>query len=229
MTRRSQDLTPPPWRVALPRLALRCAIVIGAAVLLVSLYDLAMTLSDQLPAADRIAMRIGLTCGVLLLYAILISVPFVPGIEIGLSLLVMRGADIAPAVYLATVLGMLFAYLLGRYLPITVLHRLFLDLHMKSACRMIADIAPLSPKGRLALLRDRLPAWAATWLVDYRYLALALLVNLPGNALIGGGGGLSLLAGLSRVFSALPVVLTLCLAVAPVPLAVWLFGNGFLS
>lgn len=229
MTDPPRDLTPPPWRVALPRLALRCAVVVGAALLLLSLYDVAMTLSDRLPETDRWATQIVLTGGVLLLYATLISVPFVPGVEIGLALLVMRGAEIAPAVYLATVLGLLLAYLLGRYLPITVMQRLFLDLHMTSACRMIAEIAPLGADARLALLRQRLPQWAAPWVLRYRYLTLAMLLNLPGNAVIGGGGGLSLLAGLSRVFRPLPIALTLCLAVAPVPLAVWLFGAEFLG
>ncbi|KKL56965.1 hypothetical protein LCGC14_2240120, partial [marine sediment metagenome] len=43
-------------------------------------------------------------------------------------------------------------------------------------------------------------------------------------ALIGGGGGICLMAGLSRMFAALPVLVTLAVAVAPVPLVVWFYG-----
>jgi len=43
---------------------------------------------------------------------------------------------------------------------------------------------------------------------------------------VGGGGGLLLLAGMSRLFRAGPVALTLALAVAPVPLVVWGMEQG---
>jgi hypothetical protein len=57
-----------------------------------------------------------------------------------------------------------------------------------------------------------------------RYLLVALLVNLPGNALLGCGGGIALSPGLSRVFQPAAMVATLAVAVSPVPLAVWTFG-----
>jgi hypothetical protein len=53
---------------------------------------------------------------------------------------------------------------------------------------------------------------------------LAVLVNMPGNAFIGGGGGIFFTAGLSRLFLPTQTVLTIVFAVAPVPLAVWAFG-----
>jgi hypothetical protein len=65
--------------------------------------------------------------------------------------------------------------------------------------------------------------------VRFRYVALALLINLPGSSLIGGGGGILLLAGLSGLFLPKATFLTLALAVAPVPLLVWLIGPGILS
>lgn len=58
----------------------------------------------------------------------------------------------------------------------------------------------------------------------YRYVALALLINTPGNAMVGGGGGLSFAAGLSDVFTLPKFLLTISIAVLPVPLAVFLFG-----
>ena len=47
---------------------------------------------------------------------------------------------------------------------------------------------------------------------------------MPGSGLIGGGGGICLLAGLTGVFAPRATFLTLALAVAPVPLLVWMTG-----
>ncbi|NNL35816.1 MAG: hypothetical protein HKP35_08360 [Silicimonas sp.] len=51
-----------------------------------------------------------------------------------------------------------------------------------------------------------------------RYLALAIAINVPGNSLVGGGGGLAFVAGASGLFSFPAFLLTIMLAVAPVPL-----------
>ncbi len=62
----------------------------------------------------------------------------------------------------------------------------------------------------------------------YRYLALAVALNVPGNYLIGGGGGIALFAGVTRLYSIPGFLLTIIVAVAPVPLAVMMFGIEFL-
>jgi hypothetical protein len=61
-----------------------------------------------------------------------------------------------------------------------------------------------------------------SFLSKYRYLTIALLFNLPGNYLIGGGGGISLACGISRRFSWKWFLLTVVLAVSPVPLLAFL-------
>jgi len=53
-------------------------------------------------------------------------------------------------------------------------------------------------------------------------------VNLPGNILIGGGGGISLIAGASRLFSLPGFLTTIALAVSPLPLAILFFGKEIL-
>ena len=58
-----------------------------------------------------------------------------------------------------------------------------------------------------------------------RYPLLAALINVPGNAVVGGGGGIALTAGFSRLFRPGWTALTVALAVAPVPLIVWLTGT----
>jgi hypothetical protein len=58
----------------------------------------------------------------------------------------------------------------------------------------------------------------------HRYIALALAVNVPGNAVIGGGGGIMMVAGLSGIFAPLPTFVAIAFAVSPVPLTIMLLG-----
>ena len=58
----------------------------------------------------------------------------------------------------------------------------------------------------------------------FRYVTVALAINTPGNIAVGGGGGIMLVAGLSRLFSIPAMLLVIALATAPVPLAVWVWG-----
>jgi hypothetical protein len=58
----------------------------------------------------------------------------------------------------------------------------------------------------------------------HRYIALALVVNVPGNSVIGGGGGIMMMAGLSGIFTPAQTFLTVAIAVSPVPLAILFLG-----
>jgi hypothetical protein len=49
---------------------------------------------------------------------------------------------------------------------------------------------------------------------------LVLLLNLPGNALIGGGGGIAMMAGLSRLYSFPLYLFLISVAVLPGPILV---------
>jgi hypothetical protein len=63
----------------------------------------------------------------------------------------------------------------------------------------------------------------------YRYALIAMAVNLPGNALIGGGGSILFVAGLSRLFRPWAMAGTIALAVAPVPLMIWGFDINLMA
>lgn len=179
--------------------------------------------------ANSMPMMVGVLSFLLLCYTILMALPFAPGIEIGASLLILQGAKIAPYVYAATLSGLTLAFLAGRFLPYSWLHSICRDLRLRSVCRLLDQIEPLSRQERLDLLRDRLPKWAQPLAGGGKYLLLALLLNLPGNVLIGGGGGLALLAGITRLYSPGWTILTIALSVLPIPLGVWLYGSGFLE
>jgi hypothetical protein len=165
---------------------------------------------------------IGFLAALLLAYALLIAIPFVPGVELGLTLLMVEGAVIAPFIWAATLLGLMLAFAAGAFLPYPVLRRTLEDLRLARAASLIAALEPLDRDERLAALRDRLPRWLSPLVRSQRYVLLALLINLPGNAVLGGGGGILLLAGMSRLFSTLATFTTVALAVAPVPVVVYL-------
>jgi len=157
-------------------------------------------------------------------YVGLLALPFVPGAEIGLAMLAAFGQAIAPLIYVCTVASMTLAYTVGRFLPISALERLLSFLRMRRAAALVARAALLSPEARLAMLLDGQPKRALGLGLRYRYVALALAVNTPGNSIIGGGGGIMMMAGLSGIFSPLATFLTVTIAVSPVPLAVMFLG-----
>jgi hypothetical protein len=160
-------------------------------------------------------------------YIGLLALPFVPGAEIGLAMLAAFGPAIAPLIYVATVASMTLAYIVGRYLPIGALERLLTLLRMRRAAALVARAAPLSAEDRVAMLLEGKSKGALGLALRYRYIALALAVNTPGNSLIGGGGGIMMMAGLSGIFSPLATLLTVAIAVSPVPLAVLFLGLQF--
>ena len=172
---------------------------------------------------DPMQLRRMIALGVLA-YVGLLALPFVPGAEIGIALLGAFGAAIAPLVYAATVVSMLLAFALGRLLPVTVLARALAFLHLRRAADLVLRAAPLPQEARLALMLEGAPPRLLALALRHRYLALALAVNTPGNAVIGGGGGIMMMAGLSGLFAPLPTLIAVAVAVAPVPLAVLLLG-----
>jgi hypothetical protein len=161
----------------------------------------------------------------LIAYVVFLAAPFVPGAEIGVALLTAFGAAIAPLVYVATVFAMLLAYGIGQLLPVALLVRLLAFLRLRRAADLVARAAPLPRDERLALLLQGAPPRTLALALRHRYLALALVVNMPGNAVIGGGGGIMMMAGLSGIFAPLPTLVTVIVAVAPVPLTVLLLGG----
>ena len=159
-----------------------------------------------------------------LAYLILLALPFVPGAEIGIALLTSFGASIAPLVYAATVVAMMLAYLVGLVLPTALLCAFFRFLRLRKAADLIARASELPPEDRIALLREGAPPKLVGWILKRPYLALALAVNVPGNAVIGGGGGIMLMAGLSGIFTPLPTLIAIMIGVSPVPFAIFFFG-----
>ncbi len=160
-------------------------------------------------------------------YAILMAIPFVPAAEIGLAVMMILGPKIVPLVYLCTLISLMLGFLVGRFIPDKALVTLLKDLRLHRASRFLGELESLDASQRLNLILTRSPRRLFPFLIKYRYIALLLAINLPGNIVIGGGGGIAMMAGMSRLFSAPYYFLTIAIAVAPFPLLLVTFGEYF--
>ena len=148
------------------------------------------------------------------------AMPFVPGAEIGLALIFVFGAKIAPLVYAAMVTALALAFICGRLVPLTAAARFFGFLGFERMHDLLGRLAGLDSDQCLKVLLSEAPERLVPTLLKHRYLALLVLLNLPGNSIVGGGGGIAFTAGISRLFSFPRYLATMLFAVAPVPLYV---------
>lgn len=158
------------------------------------------------------------------IYIVLMATPFMPAVEIGFSMLMIFGPKIAFLVYVSTVIALTLAYLVGRFLPAFLAARAFRLLGLARAEHFVTRLAPLSANERIEVLAGGSSARLLPLAIRHRFLTLAVLLNLPGNSVIGGGGGIAVLAGMTRFFPLPAYLLTVTIAVAPVPLIVFCTG-----
>jgi len=185
---------------------------------------LGIQLEDNiLPANEHMIHRIIVIS--ILVYTLLIAIPFVPSVEIGLGLILVLGAKLAPLVYLFTIIGLSLSFLVGQLIPESRLQSFLEELSLTRASRLVEKMKPLNTEQRLSLLLSHAPAKFIPTLLRHRYLAVAVALNIPGNTVIGGGGGISLVAGMSRLFRFWRFLLLVAIAVAPVPLFIVLCGT----
>jgi len=163
-----------------------------------------------------------------IVFCFLLSVPFVPGAEIGITLLWMFGPRVVLLVYACTLIGLLTSFIVGRLISLKALVKLCNDLNLQKAAQLFIEFERLKQNERLTFLVSRAPVPWIPFLVKHRYLALAALINMPGNILLGGGGGIALMAGASRLYSLPGFLGTIAAGVAPIPLAVLTFGKEIL-
>lgn len=157
-------------------------------------------------------------------YVVAAALPFVPGAEIGAALMMAFGVRIVMLVYVAMVAALLLSFLAGRFVPVAALAAMFGFLGLRRARLLVERMDALPSAERLPFLIRRAPARIVPTLLRHRYVAIILLFNIPGNTLLGGGGGIALLAGMSRLFTFTHYALAVAVAVAPIPLIVVLTG-----
>lgn len=196
---------------------LRATAALGLWIALIVMSDCLSRLEYGVLEAALESLRESLGLGGLvlgtLIYMLALALPFVPGVEISVMIMMLFGAVGAATVYVATVAGLALAFAAGRLIPERVL------------AEMLRRLGVALPEGAFDVALRALVARhgpgrpAGLWgrLMAYRYLALAVAVNLPGNSVLGGGGGIAVLCGASRQFEWYWFVLTLLVATAPIP------------
>lgn len=180
--------------------------------------DLFQRLLDAgMPSTDESSVRMTIMT-LAAIFVVASAIPFVPGAEIGLGLILVFGGKIALLVYSCMVVALLISFLIGRFVPTSAIAGFFGFLGMMRVRELVLQFDPLDADDRLALLVSRAPRRFIPTLLRHRYLALVVMLNVPGNTLIGGGGGLAFAAGLSGLFSPLGYITAICIGVAPIPL-----------
>jgi hypothetical protein len=152
-----------------------------------------------------------------LLYILLLSLPFVPGVELGVLLMCVFGKGGIVFVYLSTIAGLNLAFLMGRFVPKKWIESRFEKLGFsRSAANQRNKIDQMLDRSIFGQKLYR--HWLRPYLLKNHYLMLAVLFNVPGNSILGGGGGISLAYGHSPKVSWKRFLLTVVVATAPVPI-----------
>lgn len=205
-----------PWAITLTKLAAIVLVVILANIGISRLID---ELEIQIwPEYLEIIDRAVLVS--VILYIGLMATPFLPGIEIGLTLMVVLGPKGVLLVYVSTLIALTISFGLGRLFPAHALVSFLQWLHLSRAATLLKSFDATPPEKRLEFLAEKTPNQTIPALLRRRYLLLALLFNLPGNALIGGGGGIAMMAGMSRLYSFPMYFFLISAAILPGPLLV---------
>ena len=151
-------------------------------------------------------------------YVLLMALPFAPGIELGLALMMVLGTKGIVLVYICTLVSLSLSFMVGRLIPLEVFARFLGWLHLKNARDLLIRIGLLDAEEKLNYLLNTAPLRIIPFLLKHRYLLVAFILNLPGNALVGGGGGVGVIAGMSGLYPFFRYLLLIGLAILPLPL-----------
>lgn len=182
----------------------------------------AVSIDVQAESAERVRAVVILATGAFIVAS---AIPFVPGLEIGLGLMLVFGAKMVLLVYASLVFALILSYLVGRFVPAERVAAAFDYLGLAKARDLVLRLAPLDPAERIDALTAQAPRKLVPLFLRYRYLALVALFNIPGNSVIGGGGGIAFTAGLSGLYSFPAFALSLIVAAVPVPLFFLITGR----
>ena len=206
------------WAITLAKLSALVLLIILANIgtsWLIARLDIQI-MPRHLETVDRIVLIS------VILYIGLMATPFLPGIEMGLALMIMLGPKGVLVAYICTLVALTISFGLGRLFPPHLLVSLLQWLNLTRAAALLKSFDATPPEKRLEFLAEKAPTQTIPALVKRRYLSLAILFNLPGNALIGGGGGIAMMAGMSRLYSFPMYVFLISVAILPGPILVML-------
>jgi len=167
---------------------------------------------EHLESVDRVVLI------AVILYIGLMATPFLPGIEVGLILMTTLGIRGVLVVYVCTIVALTISFWIGKLFPTQLLVSFLRWLNLGRAAALLNGFDTTPPEDRLEFLADKASTRILPTLLKRRYLLLALLFNVPGNVVIGGGGGIAMMAGMSRLYSFPTFILLTSFAVLPGPI-----------
>ncbi len=144
-------------------------------------------------------------------YGLLLMLPFFPALEAGLLIMAMYGVDGVVGAYITTVVSLLLSFLLG--------YILMKNNHLAWVKNIARKNLKANPNKRL----NKIMVKVLNTLNVRPYFSLALLLNMPGNSLLGGGGGIAMMAGASGAVQFYKYSLTVLVATSIIPVLI-LFG-----
>ncbi|NOX43911.1 MAG: hypothetical protein GXP19_09305 [Gammaproteobacteria bacterium] len=162
------------------------------------------------------------------LYIVLLAIPYVPGLELGLLLMIYYGKPGIVAAYICTFIGLNIAFAAGRltskYWTARPKRKLNLENQQKPETQNTIQ-APSS--WHSIIIQNRFFTPRSKYFLErhihqHKYLSIAILLNLPGNWIVGGGGGISLLSGCHGSNSWPKFALTVALATSLLPALIFL-------
>ena len=207
--------------------AARRAIAVYAALLALGAvageWMMGVAVPEMRPMNEPMIHRIVMTA--LVVFVVAAALPFVPGAEIGFALLLIFGGQASALVYAGMVGALILSFCVARLVPFPVLSRLATWLGLARIASLIDEIGQTPPPERADYFSDRMDGRFGKAAFRNRYVLLALLLNTPGNSVIGGGGGIAFTAGLTGMYRFWPYLASVLIAVAPFPLFFLVFGG----
>ena len=134
-------------------------------------------------------------------YAVVLMTPFAPGMELGILIMAMFGTVGIIAAWLTTVFALTLAFIISGVGQsfLWVQRLLFISQRQRSLPRAVS--------------------WVRSRLAKHPYLSIAILLNLPGNMILGGGGGIAIISGATGTVKLYRFFVTVLLASSLFPLA----------
>ena len=101
------------------------------------------------------------------MYILLMATPFMPGIEIGMAVMMLLGHKSALLIYLCTLIALSISYLIGRFFPLHVVQRFLQWLYLEKASELVSQLEPLKRYERLDIINKKAPKKIAPLLLKH--------------------------------------------------------------
>ena len=163
-------------------------LLIGIAITLtIALNDFSPILREEIL---YIKNDIKLLSMVLIFYVFLLAIPYFPSVEFALVLLLILGFESSFLIYISTVLGLILPFFVGRF---------FSDKYCRKVENIFAGFNFLKRVNKVSPV-----------------LSLIIFLNMPGNIVLGGGGGIGIMYGTLKIITPIKYFVGVSIAALPI-------------